>query len=75
MSTDWLNGPELVAWIEDQGVTPAESKVGSNARVVRHWRRGSKAGVFTVDRVLTKMGLCLFGARGDVRTGASVGQT
>ncbi len=56
---EWLHGPRFVRWLEARGLKTPTIQVGPLDRSIRHWRSGSKASVFTADRVLTALGLTL----------------
>jgi hypothetical protein len=58
--TDWLDGPLLVAWLEERGLENPSVQLGRDyERAIRHWRDGRRANVYTADPILVKLGLHL----------------
>lgn len=59
---EWIDGPGLVAWIEEEEggtIETADLRLGFHARRLRGWRMGERARAETVDLVLNKLGLYL----------------
>lgn len=60
--SEWISGPGLVAWIEEEEggtIERADLRLGFHARRLRSWRDGDRAKAETADLVLNKLGLCL----------------
>lgn len=58
--TDWLDGPMLVAWLEEHGLTCPRLQLGRKyERAIRHWRDGRRANIYTADPILVKLHLHL----------------
>lgn len=56
---EYLDGPCLATWLDEHGMESEERELGFHARRVREWRAGGSANVYTVDKVLVKLGLHL----------------
>jgi hypothetical protein len=55
--TDWLDGPRLVEWLEDHGLDNIKAQLGSSLeRPIRDWRYGTAASIYTVDKILVRLG-------------------
>ncbi len=59
--SDWLKGEELRDWLERTGIlTDIRAQLGRHdERCVQHWRAGAAVHVYTADRILCKLGVCL----------------
>lgn len=57
--SDWLDGPKLVAWMEENGLDCPKRQLGAYEYRVRRWKQGSAASVWVADDVLTTIGCCL----------------
>lgn len=54
--TDWLDGPKLVEWLKENGLKRIDELQPINARAVRRWKKtGTKANIYSADRVLTEI--------------------
>lgn len=61
-TSEYLDGPGLVAWINEQEggqLYNAEVRLGFHARRYRKWREGVRADITTADQILLKLGLHL----------------
>lgn len=58
---DWLDGPGLVTWLEDRHLlTDPRGQLGKEgADRVSKWKAGRAANVYTADRILLNLGVCL----------------
>jgi len=55
-----VNGPRLVAWLEERDCLLTDSFVGaSSARAVRRWREGASPSLWDVDALLTRLDIHL----------------
>jgi hypothetical protein len=59
--TDWIDGPKLVAWLEESDILTAVSiQVGRDDECrIRAWRGGGAADYYVADRILCKLGVCI----------------
>lgn len=56
-TAEWLDGPQLVEWFREQGVTDPYVELGaSGGRRLKSWEKGGAANVYAVDRILTHLG-------------------
>lgn len=58
-TAEWLDGPMLVEWLEKMGFVLTQNAIGWHHKPVRKWRNGSRAQVYAVDRLLSKLGVHL----------------
>ncbi|HYJ22537.1 MAG TPA: hypothetical protein VEW07_10995 [Solirubrobacterales bacterium] len=58
---DWLDGPKLVAWLEDRYLlTDPRGQLGKEGSDrISKWKAGRAASVYTADRILLDLGVCL----------------
>ncbi len=58
---DFLDGPKLVAWLEDRFLlTDPRAQLGKEGSDrISKWKAGRAANVYTADRILLKLGVCL----------------
>lgn len=59
--SDWLDGPKLVAWLEEEGfLRDARAQLGdAHVEAVRKWRDGRAANVYSADELLLCLGLTI----------------
>ncbi len=56
--SDWLKGPEFLAWLEDEfKVTPEVARAHGFERQRGEWRSGRTVSVWAADKVLTRLEL------------------
>jgi DNA-binding NarL/FixJ family response regulator len=55
-TAEWLDGPQLVDWLEQHGMETASPHGYSTERAVQRWKKGGRANVYAADQVLTQVG-------------------
>jgi hypothetical protein len=58
-SSEWLSAPALAAWVRQQPEAARLDKRSLEVDRLRKWRNGGVVSVYTADRWLVRMGICL----------------
>lgn len=54
---EWIDGPALVRWLEDEGLLDHVRRLGAKGRMeIFRWRNGTAASYFTLERALFEAG-------------------